>query len=102
MDGSSSNLSPCVPAENRTSGEHSACCNLGDPPNNENDICTNDGLCFWTDANDTRTMLFRNGCTDRSMKDGACGTYCGNGNKLKHMQSPSDDDGSQDSSGESM
>ena len=99
MDGSKSGLSPCVPAGKRTSGEHSACCSLGDrrePPNNDNDICTNDGLCFWTDSNDTRTMLFRNGCTDSSMIDGACGTYCGSGSKLKHVQTPCHSDGSQD------
>ena len=102
MDGTNSSLSPCVPAEKRSSGEHSACCNLGDPPNNANDICTSDGLCFWTDATDARTMLFRNGCTDSSLTDGACGAYCVNGSKFKRMQSPCADDGSQKSSRELM
>ena len=76
LDGCSSKLSPCVPAEKRTSGEHSGFCNLWSPPNNAIDVCTTSDLCFWKEATDARTTVLRNGCTDSSLTDSICTTYC--------------------------
>lgn len=67
---------PCIPAENRTSDEHSGCCQLGNPVGNNIDICTSEGLCLDQNATDTRRMLYQGSCTDSSLEDRTCRQHC--------------------------
>lgn len=70
--------SPCVPASARNSATHSACCDLG-----AGQFCTTDGLCLALPQSTTvQAFLFQSGCTDSSLQDATCRTFCappGNG-----------------------
>ena len=67
---------PCVPASERSHGNHSSCCILGQPAGNDYDFCTTGGLCFAQHSSNSRGFLYQGGCTDSSLADGSCRQHC--------------------------
>ena len=77
LDGSASlDHAPCIPASSRSDTNHSACCVLGQPVGNKNDICTSQGLCYSQGSINSLGFLYQGGCTDASLKDQACRFPC--------------------------